>query len=52
MSITYKNWVPPFPPERLEAISKVLPYTDKGLTGTEYPFTCCKTVGFRTRCRT
>ena len=35
MSITYKNWVPPFPAERLEAISKVLGDTDTGLTGSE-----------------
>lgn len=35
MSITYKNWVPQFPAERLEAISKVLADTDEGLTGSE-----------------
>ncbi len=35
MSITCKNRVSPFPPERLEAISKVLGDTDEGLTGSE-----------------
>jgi uncharacterized protein (TIGR02391 family) len=35
MSITFKTHIPPFPAERLEAISKVLADTSEGLTGSE-----------------
>lgn len=35
MEFTFKNKVPPFPAERLEAISKVLADTTEGLTGSE-----------------
>jgi hypothetical protein len=35
MTITCKTRIPPFPAERLEAISKVLADTETGLTGSE-----------------
>lgn len=35
MTIAVKNHISPFPPERLEAISKVLADTDTGLTGSQ-----------------
>lgn len=35
MTITFKQRIPPFPAERLEAISKVLADTSEGLTGSE-----------------
>ena len=35
MTITYRQRVPSFPAERLEAISKVLADTTEGLTGSE-----------------
>jgi uncharacterized protein (TIGR02391 family) len=35
MTIIFKNRVPPFPAERLEAISKVLADTETGLTGSQ-----------------
>lgn len=35
MPITAKQLVPPFPPERLEAVAKVLADTSDGLTGSE-----------------
>jgi len=33
MTITFRNRIPPFPAERLEAISRVLADTETGLTG-------------------
>ncbi len=35
MTITFKQRVPPFPAERLEALSKVLADTNDGLTGSQ-----------------
>lgn len=35
MALRFKNRVPPFEPERLEAIAKVLADTSEGLTGSE-----------------
>jgi len=35
MTITFRNRIPPFPAERLEAISKVLADTETGLTGSQ-----------------
>src|SRR5579875_1305795 len=35
MQVVFKNRVPPFPAERLEAISKVLADTETGLTGSQ-----------------
>jgi uncharacterized protein (TIGR02391 family) len=35
MALKYKDHIPPFSSERLEAISRVLGDTDRGLTGTE-----------------
>lgn len=35
MPLQYRDKVPPFPPERLESIAKVLGHTERGLTGPE-----------------
>jgi uncharacterized protein (TIGR02391 family) len=35
MTITFRNRIPPFPAERLEAISRVLADTETGLTGSQ-----------------